>query len=123
MYSGAEIPRGVNLIATVNLLTFSDAASGNVFNQRLDGGLGLGKFISEQLQLAITYEMISVRQPRDFLVKEMQGKPLIVNRQILSSLDKNDNDFFTDNYLPALSIKFVYVLSQVQDKSVSRVRT
>ena len=61
------VPYGLYLIAAVNLTTFHDAMKGGVFNQKIDGGLGLGYRLNHDLQIALTFEKISVRQPRDFL--------------------------------------------------------
>lgn len=104
------VPYGLYLIAAVNLTTFHDAMKGGVFNQKIDGGLGLGYRLNYDLQIALTFEKVSVRQSRDFLF-DYQNQVIPINGQPLTSLSIDDNNYFKTNYLSALSLKFVYVLS------------
>jgi hypothetical protein len=104
------IPYGLYLVATVNLLNFSEAGNGSIFNKKIDGGLGLGYRINDDVLIALTYEMLSVRQPRDFLVNDFQNKTVSINNEVVTKLDNNDDTFFTDKYLPSLSFKLVYLI-------------
>lgn len=104
------VPYGLYLIAAVNLTTFHDAMKGGVFNQKIDGGLGLGYRLNHDLQIALTFEKISVRQPRDFLF-DYQNQVITVNGQPLTTLNTDDTGYFKTDYLSALSLKFVYILS------------
>ncbi|MFC3809763.1 hypothetical protein [Lacihabitans lacunae] len=105
------VPTGLSVISSLNLVTFNSALGGaGLFNQKLDGGLGLGYIFGENVQIAITYEMISFRQPRDFL-KNYDGKVIKVNNQNLSSLAIDNNDYFIDKYIPSASFKVVYILN------------
>ena len=83
---------------------------GGVFNQKIDGGLGLGYRLNHDLQIALTFEKISVRQPRDFLF-DYQNQVITVNGQPLTTLNTDDTGYFKTDYLSALSLKFVYILS------------
>ena len=105
------VPSGLNIVVTINLVTFNSALGGSgVFNQKLDGGLGLGYTFGDQVQLALTYEMISFRQPRDFLTA-YHGKSVPVGDSNLMSLSVDDNDYFIDKYIPSLSLKVIYLLN------------
>ncbi|MBV7270654.1 hypothetical protein [Winogradskyella luteola] len=105
------VPSGLSIVTTINLVTFNSALGGaGLFNQKLDGGLGLGYTFGENVQLALTYEMISFRQPRDFL-KELNGQTVEVNGSNLMSLSLDDNDYFIDKYMPSVSLKIVYLLN------------
>jgi hypothetical protein len=104
------IPYGLYLIATVNLLNFSEAGNGTIFNKKIDGGLGLGYRFNDDVLIALTYEMLSVRQPRDFLINDFKGQTVSVNNEVVTKLDTNDDTFFTDKYLPSLSLKLVYLI-------------
>lgn len=105
------VPRGLSVIASLNLVTFNSALGGaGLFNQKLDGGLGLGYTFGENVQIALTYEMISFRQPRDFL-KNYEGKVIKVNNQNLSSIALDNNDYYIDKYIPSISFKVVYILN------------
>ncbi|OGX87886.1 hypothetical protein BEN47_10135 [Hymenobacter lapidarius] len=106
------VPYGWNLVATVNLLTFNTAATGSVFNKRIDGGLGLGYRINDELQLAATFEMISYRLPRDFLIDECRDKQVIsATGTLITSILPDNSDYYADRYLPSVSLKLFYLLA------------
>jgi hypothetical protein len=104
------IPYGLYLVATVNLLNFSEAGNGTIFNKKIDGGLGIGCRFNDDVLIALTYEMLSVRQPRDFLINEFKDKTISVNNEVVTTLDTSNDTFFIDKYLPSLSLKLVYLI-------------
>lgn len=105
------VPTGLSVIASLNLVTFNSALGGaGIFNQKLDGGLGLGYTFGENVQIALTYEMISFRQPRDFL-KKYEGQAVKVNNENLTNIALDDNDYYIDKYIPSFSFKVVYILN------------
>ncbi|GHB58202.1 hypothetical protein [Persicitalea jodogahamensis] len=107
------VPYGLYLVATVNLATFHDAMGGGVFNQRVDGGLGLGYRLNRDLMLSLTFEKLSIRQPRSFLF-DYAGQIIPVNGQPLTALDAADNSYFKTNYFSSLAIKLIYLFNKPQ---------
>ncbi len=107
------VPYGLYLVATVNLATFHDAMGGGVFNQRIDGGLGLGYRLNRDLMLSLTFEKLSIRQPRGFLF-DYAGQVVPVNGQPLAALDAADNSYFKVNYFSSLAIKLIYLFNKPQ---------
>jgi hypothetical protein len=105
------IPYGIYLVATVNLATFHDAMGGGVFNQRIDGGLGLGYRINHDLMFSLTFEKLSIRQPRDFLFA-YDNQVILIDGQPLTALDPADKDYFKTNYFSSFALKLVYLLGQ-----------
>lgn len=106
------VPYGLCFVATVNLVSFNSAATGSVFNSKIDGGLGLGYRINDNFQMALTYEMISYRQPRQFLLDNYNEQVLRnMNGDIISSISLDDNNYFRDRYMPSMSIKFFYLIA------------
>lgn len=105
------IPYGLYLVATVNLVTFSSAGDGSVFNKRIDGGLGFGYRVNDDVQFAVTYEMISYRQPRPFLY-DYDGKQITLPAQLapITALNEDDNNYFRDRYMPSISLKVFYLI-------------
>lgn len=99
----------LSFIATVNLAQFG-ASQSTSFNKKIDGGLGLGIKLSNDFHLALTAEMISVRQLRDYVIDNYENKPIEIDGEILNALDNKDNRLFIDNYNFGFSVKFVYVL-------------
>jgi hypothetical protein len=105
------VPSGLSIIATINLVAFNSALGGaGIFNQKLDGGLGLGYSFGENVQLALTYEMLSFRQPRSY-IKNLEGQVIKVGGSNLTNLSIDDNNYFIDKYIPSASLKIIYVLS------------
>lgn len=105
------LPSGLSMIVTVNLITFNSALGGTgIFNQKLDGGLGLGYTFGKKSQVALTYEMLSFRQPRKY-IQNLNGQSIKVNNSNLTSLSMDDNDYFIDKYVPSLSFKVIYLLN------------
>ena len=105
------VPSGLSIIATINLVTFNSALGGaGLFNQKLDGGLGLGYKFGDNVQLALTYEMLSFRQPRQY-IKELEGQTVNVGGSNITTLSVDDNDYFIDKYVPSMSIKVIYLLN------------
>ncbi len=105
------IPYGLYLVATVNLATFHDAMGGGVFNQRIDGGLGLGYRINHDLMFSLTFEKLSIRQPRDFLFA-YNHQVILIDGQPLTTLDPADNSYFKTNYFSSFALKLIYLFSQ-----------
>jgi len=106
------VPYGLCFVATVNLVTFNSSATGSIFNQKIDGGLGFGYRINDNFQLALTYEMISYRQPRQFLLDNYNEQTLkSPNGDIITSINPDDNNYFQDKYMQSLSIKFFYLIA------------
>lgn len=109
---GYYVPYGFYALATVNLVTFNSAAAGSIYNQKLDGGLGLGYRINDNVLIAATFEMISYRTPRDFLVNDYRDKVLTnAAGTAITTLNQDDNDYFTNRYMPSVSVKFFYLFA------------
>lgn len=105
------VPYGLYLVATVNLATFHDAMGGGVFNQRIDGGLGLGYRLNHDLMFSLTFEKLSIRQPRNFLF-DYTGQVVPVNGQPLTALDTADTSYFKTSYFSSLAIKLIYLFNK-----------
>lgn len=103
------VPSGLHFVASVNLVMFNSAATGSIYNNRLDGGLGVGYRASEDFLLSLTYEMISYRQPREFILKDYKEKAIEIDGKVLTALAEDNNDYFRNRYMPAISFKFVYL--------------
>lgn len=87
------------------------AQSGNIFNQKISGGLGISYNFSEDFSIGLTYELISNRTPKDFLI-DLDGQEILENGQTLTTLDITDNNYFFDKYISTLSFKFIYKLTK-----------
>lgn len=92
-------------IANINVASFSQE---NVaaFNQSVEGGLGIAYKMSEDFSLAVTMERLKGRALRSFVEP---GKPIVDSEgKKLATLAKTDDQYFRDDNLGALSLKFVY---------------
>lgn len=100
----------ISFIATVNLVSIGSKAE-TLFNKKIDGGLGVGYRLNEDFHLALTAEMFSVKQLKDYIMDGYKDKVLSIDGQAVTALDPADTRLFTDKYVPGFSLKFIYILS------------
>ncbi|MFI5159219.1 MAG: hypothetical protein ACHQF4_10165, partial [Sphingobacteriales bacterium] len=77
--STAKKAAGVSFIdhLSINMaLDLINISHNATINQRINGCLGLGYFITDNLQAAIFYDVSRVSQLRDYLVNSYQDKPI-----------------------------------------------
>ena len=92
-------------------MSFQGAQSGNVFNQKISGGLGLAYNFDEDFSVGVTLELLSYRKPKEFLL-ELGDTVIMENGNPVTSLDITDNRYFFDKYATTLAIKFIYKLTK-----------
>lgn len=105
------IPSRWSIGAVVNLAQFS--AQENLYNQKIDGGLGIGYEFNENIFVIGTFEFSSVKQPRDYFINQYRdkNKQLIIDGNPLKTFNYDDANIFTDKYMPAISLKLVFGLA------------
>ena len=96
--------RPLGFIANIDLAEFSDGGV-NSFNKSVEGGLGLAWRLSSDFSTAFTFERVFSRRPRSFV---MDGQPLPVAVGEEPVLSRDDDKYFVDDNLTAVSFKFVY---------------
>ncbi len=99
-----------SVIGIVNLVTFNEATTGSIFNQQISGGLGLSNNMNEHVAFGLSYELVSYRKPKDFLL-DLEGQTVNAGENPVTSLDSNDNRFFYDRYAGTISFKVIYKLT------------
>lgn len=100
-----------SLISVVNIATFQGAQSGTVFNQKLSGGLGFSYSYTEDFSIGLSYEMISYRKPKGFLI-DLEGQELQVGDTGITTIDITDNKYYFDRYAGTVSLKIIYKLTK-----------
>ena len=95
--------------ANVNLLEFTNAQANTPFNKPIDGGIGLAIALDKEKKFAfaITFERTSTRKPKQWVV-DNEGNTIVVNGEIVTSIDKNDDNYFVNTGLNAIAFKFIY---------------
>lgn len=95
----------------INLsLNLAEISNGDIaFNKTIDGGIGIGYYIKQSLQVAVFYDMIRVRQMRDYYINTFEGKaiPSNNNGEVYNALDQTNNNLFYNKYYSGFSIKAV----------------
>jgi len=94
-----------SLNASLNLIELSNNQVS--FNKSVDGGIGLGYFISDNAQIAAFYDIITKRQLRDYIVKDYLGKPIPNGSSFYNALDENDNNLFYNKTFTGFSFKVI----------------
>ncbi|AUP81013.1 hypothetical protein [Flavivirga eckloniae] len=100
-----------SIIGVVNLVTLKGAESGDVFNQKISGGLGISYSFSRDFSLGLSYELISYRKPKDFLLN-LEGQEIQVNGETVNAIEISDNNYYYDRYAGTLAFKIIYKLTK-----------
>jgi hypothetical protein len=97
----------------INLL---EANSENIsFNKSIDGGIGIGFFVNEFTQLSIFYDLIRIRQMRDYIVTAYEGKSIPFGNEVYNALDENDNTLFYTKNFTGFSFKVIFSLGNKKE--------
>jgi len=96
----------LTLVASINLAEVNMAHAEFAFNKTIDGGLGFGFRLAENLWLAWTYEVTSHRRLRDY-VRVYENQKVVIGGNTLTELDRNDNTLFYNKKLKANNFKFI----------------
>jgi hypothetical protein len=94
--------------ASLDLLNIKSADV--AFNKSINGGLGLGYFLSSNVQLALFYDIQSFRQMRDYIVEKYLEKQVPSGNGFLNALDPSNNTYFYNKTVSGLSLKIILSL-------------
>ena len=97
---------GIGFLVNINLASFN-TDNISTFNRSIEGGVGLAWRLTDDFALAFTYERVFSRRIRDFVTA---GQKIPVDGKPLTAITEDDNRFFVDDNLNAVSFKFVYIL-------------
>lgn len=93
-------------------LDLANVAPNVSFNKNVNGGLGIGYFITDNLQAALFYDVSRIRQLRNYVVNNYEGKPIPNGSGTnYNALDTNDNNLFYDKTISGLSFKLIFSLA------------
>lgn len=103
-------PYPLSALLSLNIAEFTN--TGNAFNRRIDGGIGVGIRFSEDFHVGFFLEATS----RRFLYSDYEqyiNKPLpsFVANQAMTALDLNSDTYFTSKPVFSLTFKLVYIFS------------
>jgi hypothetical protein len=94
--------------ASLNLLEVSN--SNLSFNKNIEGGIGVGYLINENVHVAIFGDFNRVRQLRDYITEKYTNKPIPNGNSFYNALDENDNKLFYTKTMKGISFKVVFSL-------------
>jgi hypothetical protein len=80
------------------------------FNKNIDGGLGLGYFLNNYVQLAVFYDLVRIRQLRDNIQNAYLGKSIPNGNEVFNALDEKNNDLFYNKTFTGYSFKVIFRL-------------
>jgi hypothetical protein len=109
--TGDEKPKQESPFSIMISLNVADISSnGASFDKPIDGGVGLGYKIGENIHLGFFVDCASYRQLRGYYVQNYQGIPIMVNGQKLGALDATSDTYFYSRPVISLALKFVATL-------------
>lgn len=86
-------------------------SDGLSFNKPIDGGLGLGYYLSSDIQVALFADFVRVRQLRPYIVSSYENQPIPKGTDVYTALDPSNNELFTTKTMVGVSVKLVYTLA------------
>lgn len=89
--------------------------SGLAFNKYIDGGLGVGYYFNDHIQLGAFFDLMRYRQLRQYIVDQYAGKSIPNGGGIHTALDPTDNSLFTTKTFAGVSLKLIYTLNATND--------
>jgi hypothetical protein len=115
-----ELPSNWSIGAIVNIAQFSGES--NLYNQKIDGGLGIGFQLNENIFFLGSLELLSVKQPRDFFLESFNGKnqQLKIDNALVKNLNYDDTSLFRNTYIPSISLKVVFGLSLTKQSGTEK---
>jgi|GEM_PF-3340685 len=98
--------------ANINLAEIaSDGGFEGIFNQQIEGGIGISKRLSKNFSFGIGYEFIFHRRIRNHLF-EFEGQKITKDGKVITDLDENDENIFRSDNVHAWSVKFIFFLGK-----------
>ena len=96
--------------ANINLAEIaSDGNFQSIFNQKIEGGMGLAWRFSDEFAIGAGYEFIFHRRIRDYVFNSV-GKQITVQGNVLTELDESDDSLFRSDNVHAWTVKFIFYL-------------
>lgn len=112
---------GIYAIININVLTYTSAYTGlSFFNKGIDGGIGLAYKTDDNFFIGLVWDFISLRQPMDE-IKALRNTQLFEGggTEPVTSLDINDDRYFYNKYVQAISLKFILTIPPVKGETVT----
>ncbi len=116
-----KLDKGVQNIAgvsfwehlSINLaLDLVNVAPDVTFNKNINGGMGLGYFVTENLQIAMFYDVSRISQLRDYIVNAYADKPIPKGDGTnYNALDTKDTNLFYNKTVSGWSFKLIFSLA------------
>lgn len=107
-----SVPSKFSIGMVMNVAQF--ASETKVYNQKIDGGLGAGWRFSDNFSMLGSIEFNGIRQPRKYIIDQYVGKQLVINEDVVTSVNIDDNRIFINKARLTFSLKAVLVLNPSQ---------
>ena len=118
--AGASFADRLSINAALNLAEVNNNIQ---FNKNIDGGLGLGYFLNDYVQLALFCDVSRIPQLRDNIVNTYQDKSIPnADGSVYNALDTKDNNLFYNKTITGLSFKVIFSLANKKPASTSPTR-
>jgi hypothetical protein len=97
----------LGFVANVNLAAISSENVNTINNKSIEGGLGISYRLQSNFALALTYDLVYSRRLRDYVLTR-KGEKILEDGKVLTELNRESDNFFIDDNLSSLSLKFIY---------------
>lgn len=115
---GVDRAAGMRFIdhLSINLgLNMIDISNDVSFNKTVNGGIGMGYFITPNLQAAVFYDLMRMRQLREY-VNSYKDSPIPnATGTYYNALDANDNNLFYNKTIKSISFKLIFSIANKKE--------
>lgn len=92
---------GLNLVDITNNVSF---------NKQIDGGLGIGYLVNDDIHIALMADVARVKQIRGYYAEKYKDQPIPNGTSFYNALDTTDKNLFEDKTTFGVSLKVVFSL-------------
>ncbi len=100
----ANLRRNTGMIVNLNLIELSGDTQTVSFNKGIDGGIGIGYRLSDQIFIGYSWEWFTQRNLRGFYQEQVNSE-ISYNGNTLTSLDETNDELFFDNRVTGRAFK------------------
>jgi hypothetical protein len=93
-------------------INLADISGGNIsFNKSIDGGVGFGYFVNSNIQLGAFFDIMRIRQMRNYIVTKYEGQKIPNGTDFFNALDYNNNNLFYNKTFTGASFKIIIAVN------------
>lgn len=103
----------LSLLLSIDFIKLNSSNVG--FNEKIDGGIGVGYTLASNLQIGLFLEQKTYRQMREYVTDTYINQPIPNGTSFYSDLDTKNNNLFYNKTLNGLSVKLIFNINTLKN--------